>query len=71
LIESFDETFLSILKQVHGYVVTGTRGDDTKKFKSIPYLRKGLTKDSGRNNKGKITTRHHGGGHKQSYRAMD
>ena len=43
----------------------------TKKFKSIPYLRKGLTKDSGRNNKGKITTRHHGGGHKQSYRAMD
>ena len=42
-----------------------------KKFKSIPSLRKGLVKDSGRNNKGKITTRHHGGGHKQAYRTID
>ena len=42
-----------------------------KKFKSIPSLRRGLIKDSGRNNKGKITTRHHGGGHKQAYRTID
>jgi hypothetical protein len=50
LIKSFDETFLSILKQVHGYVVTGTRGNDTKKFinmmyivSSLPNIRSSLT----------------------------
>ena len=43
----------------------------TKKFKSIPSRRKGVIKNSGRNNKGKITTRHHGGGHKQAYRIID
>lgn len=30
-----------------------------------------LTKDAGRNNKGRITTRHHGGGHKRRYRLID
>jgi len=50
LIKGFDETFLSILKQVHGYVVTGTRGNDTKKFinmmyivSSLPNIRSSLT----------------------------
>ena len=30
-----------------------------------------LTKTGGRNNQGVITTRHHGGGHKQKYRIID
>ena len=29
------------------------------------------TKSGGRNNKGRITTRHRGGGHKQRYRIID
>jgi hypothetical protein len=50
LIKSFDETFLSILNKVHGYVVTGDRGYNTKKFKSmmnivskLPNIKKSLT----------------------------
>ena len=31
----------------------------------------GLTKNGGRNNNGRITTRHKGGGHKRSYRIID
>lgn len=30
-----------------------------------------LSKNAGRNNQGKITTRHHGGGHKRKYRIID
>src|SRR3954453_2469711 len=30
-----------------------------------------LPKKGGRNNAGKITTRHHGGGHKRAYRLID
>ncbi len=42
-----------------------------KKFNSILSLRKGLVKESGRNKDGKITTRHHGGGHKKAFRTLD
>lgn len=42
-----------------------------KKFNSVPSLKKGVNKQSGRNNIGKITTRHHGGGHKQAIRNID
>ncbi|MGD8710699.1 MAG: 50S ribosomal protein L2, partial [Ectothiorhodospiraceae bacterium] len=35
-----------------------------------PLVRK-LSKSGGRNNKGRITTRHHGGGHKRRYRIID
>jgi len=42
-----------------------------KKFNSILFLRKGLVKESGRNKDGKITTRHHGGGHKKAFRTLD
>ena len=42
-----------------------------KKFNSVLSLKKGLNKQSGRNNKGKITTRHHGGGHKKLFRTLD
>ena len=30
-----------------------------------------LSKQAGRNNQGKITVRHHGGGHKRKYRIID
>ena len=30
-----------------------------------------LSKKAGRNNQGKITVRHHGGGHKRKYRIID
>jgi large subunit ribosomal protein L2 len=42
-----------------------------KKYKSVVSLTNGFSKKSGRNNKGKITTRHHGGGHKQAVRQID
>ena len=41
------------------------------KYNSIQYLRKGLNKKSGRNATGQITSRHRGGGHKQSFREID
>ncbi len=36
----------------------------------LPKLIKGLKKSNGRNNQGKITVRHRGGGHKQKYRQI-
>lgn len=41
------------------------------KGKPVKALTVGKPKKSGRNNTGRITTRHHGGGHKQSYRMID
>ena len=37
----------------------------------IKMLTEGKTKSGGRNNYGRITTRHIGGGHKQAYRRVD
>ena len=37
----------------------------------IKMLTEGKTKSGGRNNYGRITTRHIGGGHKQAYRKVD
>ena len=37
----------------------------------VKKLTKGLTKTGGRNNKGRITSRRRGGGHKRSYRVID
>ena len=37
----------------------------------IKMLTEGKTKSGGRNNFGRITTRHIGGGHKQAYRKID
>src|SRR6476469_9196139 len=37
----------------------------------IKRLTEGKTKSGGRNNYGRITTRHIGGGHKQAYRLVD
>ncbi len=41
------------------------------KGKPVKSLTVGLTKNGGRNNNGRITTRHQGGGHKRSYRIID
>lgn len=40
-------------------------------LKSIDYKNKWKKKNSGRNNQGRITVRHQGGGHKQIYRVID
>ena len=41
------------------------------KGKPVKGLTVGLTKSGGRNNSGRITTRHIGGGHKRTYRLID
>lgn len=41
------------------------------KGKPVKALTEGLTKSGGRNNAGRITSRHRGGGHKRSYRLID
>ncbi len=41
------------------------------KGKPVKQLTEGLTKSGGRNNKGRITARRRGGGHKRSYRIVD
>jgi large subunit ribosomal protein L2 len=42
-------------------------------YKGHPYrpLLEGKSRSGGRNNQGRITTRHHGGGHKKRYRIID
>jgi len=44
---------------------------DLWKGKPVKTLTSGINKKSGHNNLGRITTRHKGGGHKQSYRVID
>jgi len=41
------------------------------KGKPFKALTEGLNKKGGRNNLGRITTRHQGGGHKRRYRLVD
>ena len=50
-----------------------TKSDFSEITTSTPEksLLKPLKKTGGRNNTGRITTRHHGGGHKQAYRVID
>jgi large subunit ribosomal protein L2 len=45
--------------------------DDITKSKPEKALTEKLTKKGGRNNNGRITTRHQGGGHKRRYRVVD
>ncbi|NRB10489.1 MAG: 50S ribosomal protein L2 [Rickettsiaceae bacterium] len=47
--------------------------DKSKLWKKSPYkaLTVGLSKSGGRNNLGRITSRHRGGGHKRRYRIID
>ena len=41
------------------------------KGKPVKSLTQGLSKTGGRNNKGRMTSRHIGGGHKRAYRLID
>ena len=52
------------------FVVTVVNPDLHKGTPHKPLL-KGLSKSGGRNNHGRITTRHRGGGHKRHYRRID
>src|SRR3954462_2313501 len=55
----------------------GRRGSRVADFVELPRstpeksLLRPLPKTGGRNSSGKITTRHHGGGHKRAYRLID
>ncbi len=55
----------------------GRRGSSVSDFSEVTRttpeksLTKPLPKKGGRNNSGKITTRHKGGGHKRAYREID
>lgn len=52
------------------FVVTVDQPDLHKGAPHAPLIRK-KSKSGGRNNHGRITTRHRGGGHKQKYRVID
>ncbi len=41
------------------------------KGKPVKSLTEGLSSSGGRNNAGRVTARHRGGGHKRSYRMID
>ena len=47
------------------------KSEDLHKGRPIKSLVKGLKRSGGRNNKGRMTTRHIGGGHKKLYRNID
>jgi large subunit ribosomal protein L2 len=51
--------------------VVRVKNDDLHKGKPFAQLLEKKSKTGGRNNKGRITTRHIGGGHKQHYRIID
>ncbi|HKJ82419.1 MAG TPA: 50S ribosomal protein L2 [Mariprofundaceae bacterium] len=63
--------------KVYKAMTNGARGrvavinPDLHKGKPERSLTSGISKKSGRNNHGRITARHHGGGHKRLYRAVD
>ena len=51
--------------------MTGLTFEEITKSKPEKSLTTIIKKTGGRNNTGRITTRHHGGGHKQQYRVID
>ena len=63
------KTFKPYTKSTRGTVVI----DKSNLWKGAPYkpLTKGQNFTGGRNNNGRITVRHQGGGHKQHYRVID
>ena len=54
-----------------GRGMTGLTFEEITKKKPEKSLTVSFSKSGGRNNTGRITTRHHGGGHKQLYRIID
>src|SRR5688572_8085907 len=64
--------------KLYNPVTAGRRGASVSDFKDLTKgakpekaLLKPLPKKGGRNNQGRITARHRGGGHKQQYRIVD
>ena len=51
--------------------MSGSDFSEITKFEPEKSLLAGKTKTAGRNNQGKITVRHHGGGNRQKYRIVD
>jgi large subunit ribosomal protein L2 len=51
--------------------MTGLTFEEITKTKPEKSLSKGISKSGGRNNKGRITVRFRGGGHKKKYRTVD
>jgi large subunit ribosomal protein L2 len=51
--------------------MSGLTFEELTTSKPLKSLTAGFSKSGGRNNTGRITTRHHGGGHKQLYRIID
>ena len=51
--------------------MTGLTFEEITATKPERSLTETLSKSAGRNNNGRITTRHHGGGHKRQYRIID
>ncbi len=51
--------------------MSGSDFSEITKFEPEKSLLAGKTKTAGRNNQGKITVRHHGGGNRQKYRIID
>ena len=51
--------------------MTGLTFEEITATKPERSLTESLSKHAGRNNNGRITTRHHGGGHKRQYRIID
>lgn len=70
LIQVNTKKVLNELNIKNGENVQTTSGYKNK-FNPIKKLTKGLNKKSGRNNYGRITVRHRGGGHKRKYRQID
>ena len=64
---------MRVYRPVNSSMRNRSVSDFSKLEKSKPEksLVKGLKKKSARNNYGRITVRHHGGGHKRSYRLID
>ncbi len=50
---------------------TGMDFEEITRGKPEKSLLRGISKSAGRNNRGRITTRHRGGGHKRRYRLID
>jgi large subunit ribosomal protein L2 len=58
-----------VTPSMRGLVLVDREG--LHKGKPVKALTEGLTKSGGRNNKGRITSRRRGGGHKRTYRKID
>ena len=63
------KTYKPVTSSQRGLVLVDR--SELHKGKPVKTLTEGLTKTGGRNNKGRITSRRRGGGHKRSYRMVD